>query len=190
MAAILNDSLTLQQFNSTFTYNGRRPADFFRGAQARDRVLLPAGSVLWKCTDYGLVNPRNGSISEWWAADGSLNTILQRCQNLGVSLRTFARTRFAVIWEWENGMQYLLRARLQQPVYGFAGQVAGVTGHYPSDWNSKRLPPAVESRLRENIAFIGGEEQYCIPSLSFQHIAEHGRTLAENVPFALAAGAG
>ena len=32
MAAILNDSLTLQQFNSTFTYNGRRPADFFRGA--------------------------------------------------------------------------------------------------------------------------------------------------------------
>jgi hypothetical protein len=136
------------------------------------------------------VNPHNGSISEWWADEGNLNAILQRCQNLGVSLRTFARTRFAVIWEWENGMQYLLRARLQQPVYGFAGQVAGVTGRYPSDWNSKRFPQAVESRLRENIAFIGGEEQYCIPSLTFQHIAEHGRTLAENLPFVLAAGAG
>jgi len=82
MAAILNDSLTLQQFNSTFTYNGHRPAEFFRGRQARDRVLLSAGTILWKCTDYGLVNPRSGSISEWWADDRSLNNILQRCQNL------------------------------------------------------------------------------------------------------------
>jgi hypothetical protein len=187
--AILNDHITLQEFNSTFVYNNRRPADFFRGAQARDRVLLPAGTILWKCTDYGLVNPRSGSISEWWADDRSFNNILQRSQNLGVSLRTFARTRFAVIWEWENGMTYLLRARLQQSVCGFTGQVAGVTGRYPSDWNSRRLSQAMENRLRENIAFIGGEEQYCIPNLTIQHVTEHGRTLAENLPFVHATGA-
>jgi len=50
MSTILNSDCSLAAFNTVFTYNGRYPAHAFIGARARERKLLSAGTVLWKCT--------------------------------------------------------------------------------------------------------------------------------------------
>ena len=95
------------------------PSQAFIGRRAHERKLGSAGTVLWKCTQFSLVNPSTGSITEWWCSDDDLDPTLQRCKNLQVWLRRYARARLAVIWEWKNSMDDLLRARILQPVYAF-----------------------------------------------------------------------
>lgn len=84
MSAILNTDVLLEVFNSNFTYNGHAPAQAFIGERARERKLLFAGTVLWKCTQFSLVNPSTGSITEWWCSADDLEATLQRCKNLQV----------------------------------------------------------------------------------------------------------
>lgn len=175
MCAMLNSDLPLDVFNATFTYNGHRLAEAFTGGRARERKLVPAGTVLWKCTNFSLVNPATSSISEWWCSGDDLDPTLNRCQNLKVSLRRYARARLAVIWEWGNSMDNLLRARLLQPVYAFVGPAKWQDTHFSMDREDTQLPA-------NRLALIGGDTQYCIPNLTPAHIAELSRTSADQLP--------
>jgi len=51
---MLNEEISLAKFNTYFVYNQRHPKDFFRGKAARDRLLLPEETVVWKCADFGI----------------------------------------------------------------------------------------------------------------------------------------
>jgi|HubBroStandDraft_6_1064221.scaffolds.fasta_scaffold646409_2 hypothetical protein len=175
MSAILNADVKPEVFNSSFTYKGRVPAQAFVGGRARERTLVVAGTVLWKCTEFSLVNPRDGSITEWWCSADELDATLQRCKNLQVSLRRYARARLAVVWEWNNSMDHFLRARLLQPAYAFVGPTKWQNTQSSIDNEKTKLPA---SRL----ALIGGATQYCIPNLTNLHIVELSRTPADQLP--------
>jgi len=175
VSAILNTDVSLEVFNSRFTYNGHAPAQAFIGGCARERKLVSAGTVLWKCTQFSLVNPSTGSITEWWCSADELDTTLQRCKNLQISLRRYARSRLAVKWEWNNSMDNLLRARILQPVYAFVGLTKWQNTRFSMDKEATALPA-------NRLALIGGDVQYCIPNLTNAHIAKLSCTLADQLP--------
>ncbi len=175
MSTILNSDCSLVAFNTVFTYKGHYPAHAFIGARARERKLLSAGTVLWKCSQFSLINPSTGSITEWWCSCDDLDTTLRRCQNLRISLRRYARARLAVIWEWQNSMENLLRARLMQPVYAFVGPTKWQNTQFSIDKENTELPA-------NRLTLIGGDTQYCIPNLTTTHIAELSRTSADHIP--------
>lgn len=175
MSGILNANISLEAFNSTYVYRGNRLAETFLGGKARERMLVSTGTVLWKCTEYSLVNPANGAISEFWCSAQDLDEVLKRCMNLRVSLRRYARARLAVKWEWKNSMDNLLRARTLQPLYAFVGPTKWQNTHFSVDQQDTRLP---ENRL----TLIGGDTQYCIPNLTTGYIAEISRTSADHLP--------
>lgn len=175
MSAILNADVLLETFNSSFIYKSHAPAQAFIGRRAHERKLVSAGTVLWKCTQFSLVNPSTGSITEWWCSDDDLDPTLQRCKNLQVSLRRYARARLAVIWEWKNSMDDLLRARILQPVYAFVGPTKWQNTQFSMDKEDTRLPA-------NRLALLGGDTQYCIPNLTIAHIAELSRTSADQLP--------
>jgi len=175
VSAILNTDVPLEVFNSNFTYNGHAPAQAFIGERARERKLVSAGTVLWKCTQFSLVNPSTGAITEWWCSADDLEATLQRCKNLQVSLRRYARARLAVKWEWNNSMDNLLRARILQPVYAFVGPTKWQNTQFSVDKEATALPA-------KRLALIGGDTQYCIPNLTKAYIAELSRTTADQLP--------
>src|SRR5215469_3203967 len=157
---ILNGDISLGQFNSIYMYNRRQPKDYFRRSLATRRELLPAGTLLWKCTDYQL---RAGFVTEWWAPGDHLKPALEHCMNLGVSLQRYCRVRYAVIWEWGNKASHLLKARLLEPVYAFAGQTKPM--------GTKHTPGGQDTGMG-NLALIGGDPQLCIPNLTLAEITQ------------------
>lgn len=177
MRLILNSECSLETFNTSYTYKGRHPAQAFIGARARERKLIPAGTVLWKCTQFSLISPFTGSITEWWCSADDLDSTLRRCQNLHISLRRYARARLAVIWEWQNSMEKLLRARLLQPVYAFIGPTKWQNTQFSIDKEDTQLPA-------NRLTLIGGDIQYCIPYLMSSHIAHLSQTSADQIPAA------
>ncbi len=163
--SILNEEIPLQQFNSDYTYKGNRLASFFRSGRAESRKLLPAGTPLWKCTSFGLLNPR-GNITEWWVDGNLLAPARDACTRLHCTLQEFARARYAVSYDW-NSMDNLLEARLIQPVYAFIGETRGVSSHFERDKSGN-----VTTTPLDNVRLIGGNAQYCIPNLTTAHIVE------------------
>ena len=158
---MLNENISLADFNGTFVYNGRSPKDFFRGKTAKARQLLPVDTILWKCSDYG-ISPSH-AITEWWVIGDHLDVVKQRCARLRTSVQRYCRTRYAVIWEWKSGMSQIVTARLLQGVYAFAGETAAVGTQYSVEGADTKL---------KNIALIGGDPQLYIPNLTTQHISE------------------
>lgn len=125
----------------------------FLGRRAEKR-LLPVGYELYKYTEHTLYN--GNQVTAWWSSvkplapnDPGFEESLVRANRLGAAPHDFARARAAVTTQW-NAMDKLLRARLIQPVYGFAGQCA----HQP-----------VNQGQRE-VLFIGGAYQLWIPGLT------------------------
>lgn len=169
--AILNGNITLNEFNTSFAYNKRQPKDFFRGHRADSRDLLPVGTLLWKCTDHG-IDPAH-KITEWWIQGDHLTEVLQRCLRLGISLRRYCRARYAVIWEWRSAAQYVLRARLVEPVFAFTGQVQPV---------GTRFTPRGQDTGISNLMLIGGDPQLCIPNLTSVCITQLSLTNSETLP--------
>lgn len=158
---ILNEEISLVQFNSNFVYNGKHPKDFFRAKAAKERALLQKGTVLWKCSDYG-ISPSH-AITEWWVIGKHLGEVLLRCARLNTSVQRYCRARYAVIWEWRSAMSYVVEARLVKEVYGFSGETAAVDSHYSARG---------QETLLKNISLIGGDPQLCIPNLTVGHIEE------------------
>ncbi len=168
---VLNDNISLQEFNSAFKLNGRQPRDFFCRHAAVSRDLLPPGTVLWKCTDFG-ISPSH-HVSEWWVLHDHLKEVLRRCENLNVLLQRYCRARYAVIWEWKSAASYLVEARLLQPVYAFGGQTADVDTRYTVRGQDTEL---------KNISLIGGDPQLCIPNLNTSHIVQISQVPSDSLP--------
>jgi hypothetical protein len=171
MPGILNSQLSLDDFNSTFIYEYGRPAEQFARQKASEKRLLAAGAALWKCTE-GSSTHLGRRISPWWCAGNDLDSMLRRCQNMGISLRRYARARLAVIGEC-NSMGVLLCARLSQPVYAFTGKAR---------WqHSQFFVEGVEGCPR-NLGLIEGDAQYFIPHLTPAHIVRVSCTSADHLP--------
>jgi len=169
---MLNEGISLAKFNGDFVYNKRHPKDFFRAKAAKERPLLPAGTVLWKCADFG-ISPAH-TITEWWVIGEHLQEVLRRCAYLGTSVQRYSRARYSVIWEWRSAMSLVVEARLKQPVYGFSGQTAAVNTQYSVRGQDTGL---------KNIALIGGDPQLCIPYLTVDHIEQIKQRRSDSLPF-------
>jgi hypothetical protein len=168
---MLNEEISLAKFNGDFFYNGRHPKDFFRSKAAKERMLLPEDTVLWKCADFG-INPSH-AITEWWVPGKHFEEVLRRCARLGTSVQRYCRARYAVIWEWQSAMSRVVEARLVQSVYGFSGEAAAVGTQYSTEGQDTHL---------KNIALIGGDPQLCIPNLTVNHIRQISLKSSDSLP--------
>jgi hypothetical protein len=168
---MLNEEISLDKFNGDFFYNNRHPKDFFRSKKAKERILLPEDTVLWKCTDFG-ISPSH-AITEWWVHGKHLEEVLRRCAGLGTTVQRYCRARYAVIWEWKSGMTRVVEARLIQSVYAFSGETAAVDTQYSTAGKDTGL---------KNIALIGGDPQLCIPNLTVNHIKQISLKSSASLP--------
>jgi hypothetical protein len=163
--AVLNENISLAEFNTTFIYGKHKPKDFFHHQAAKSRDLLMAGTILWKCADFGI--DRSHAISEWWAPGVHFQEVERRCLSLDTSVQRYCRTRYAVIWEWGSALSYILKACLLSSVYGFSGKTAGVGTQYSVSG---------QDTGQKNISFIGGDPQLCIPNMTYSDIAQISQT--------------
>lgn len=131
-----------------------------------------AKSCVYKWTEFDLVNPKNQKITEYWCPWSSfkLGTVLVpgfkelrlRYRNVGGSVgrpQEFARARNAVTEQW-NEMTSITKAEFLVPVWGFVGRIA------PQRMYKDENKPA----FLDNVIFIGGDFQLCIPNLTTSHI--------------------
>jgi hypothetical protein len=134
------------------------------------------GFRLYKWTEFGLVNPKTGKITQYWMpwtgfkiGDRSVPGFKElriRYRNVDGSVgrpQEFARARNAVTEQW-NAMSSILHAELKQPAWGFVGMTGGQRAY--SD--PKNLT------VRDNVFLIGGDYQLCIPNLTPEHIQKTG----------------
>ena len=132
-------------------------------------VRLAAGFQLYKWTQYGLINPYNGSASEYWSpwapmTSGNIQVpgfseLRTRYQNINGGVgrpQEFARARSAVTQEW-NTMSSLTKAELSLPVWGFLGTCAP-------------QPVTQSEEASRKVLFIGGNYQLVIPNMTAKHI--------------------
>jgi hypothetical protein len=128
------------------------------------KILLPAGTRLYKWTEYPLFTGKG--ITPWWSPvdsivlpDGTLmegfRVYQERAERLEVTHREFSRIRSAVTRQW-NTMSRLLWIELTEAVYGFAGSVFG----------------QLEDQGVDNVFLIGGSYQLWIPNLTAAHVRE------------------
>ena len=132
-------------------------------------VRFETGKYVYRWTDHGtLVNPKEGTISEYWFPWESIKIGLQEIEgfeefrmrhaNVGGGVggpQEAARSLAAVTEQW-NGMSFLFKAQFLKPVWGFAGRTR---------WQRKFKDPEHPREL-ENVFFIGGAYQVVIPHLT------------------------
>ncbi len=146
----------------------------FVGKSAR-RTLLPAGTALYKFTQWAVSNASGARVTPWWASvaplagfdDPGLSGHLAAAQQSGMTVLEYARHQFAVMFEWntlggpaagQHGLARVERVRLTAPVYGFAGRCQQM-------WESPRA--AQKGRiLRQPVVWRGGAVQLYIPNLT------------------------
>jgi hypothetical protein len=133
------------------------------------KMLVPAGTHLYKWTDGPLVGPKG--ISRWWLfyertrlpngihADGFAD-FQEYARRLGKSDRDYARVRAAVSGEFKNRMTHVLNIVTRVPAWGFVGTVSG--------------QPEFAKQLTalQHVYFIGGAPQLCLPNLKPSDIRE------------------
>ena len=137
-------------------------------------VRFETGKCVYKWTEFPLVNPRKGTISEYWFPWESIKIGLQeiggfkefriRHRNVGGGVgrpQEAARSLAAVTEQW-NGMGSILKAQFLKPVWGFLGRTR---------WQRKFKDPEHPVEL-ENVFFIGGAYQVVIPRLSSEWIKQ------------------
>lgn len=132
-------------------------------------VRFERGDCVYKWTSYtALVNPKNGSITEYWSpwesfmigdrkVDG-FKEFRMRHSNLGGAVgrpQQAARALAAVTEQW-NGMRSIIKAQFKKPVWGFAGKA-----RYQRKFNDSAHPDE-----QDNVFFIGGAYQVVIPNLT------------------------
>jgi hypothetical protein len=154
--------------NETFDFEKEAPTTH-RSAFTRrfgvHRVLIKAGTELYKLTEFGLIV--NGRISPWWNIVEPTNVQLAdgRCflvpgwessrsaaKSLGVSDEQFGRARSAVTRQW-NAMSAVLRVRLNVEAYGWFGRNSG-------------MPLDAEAAEPNKVVLIGGAYQIYVPCLT------------------------
>ena len=135
--------------------------------RAPEKIQLYASVQLYKWTNRPLLG-RQG-ISPWWSfvestrlpngtiAEG-FRVSEERAARLGRMHRDYAKVRAAISGEFHNSMTDLLVIRLNEPVWGFAGQAAG-------------QPEFAKDHVGlQHVFLIGGAWQVWIPNLTERHV--------------------
>ncbi|MEL6330658.1 MAG: hypothetical protein AAFR38_13460 [Planctomycetota bacterium] len=126
-------------------------------------VLLRTGHQLFKYSQHGLVNPKDGSITPWWSSvrpihpdDTGLAEHERRAEGAGHSGADLARARSAVDKAW-NEMTGMLRIALKVDAWAIAGRCS----HQKYDSRNPSL---------DNVVWIGGAYQLWLPNLRREHV--------------------
>lgn len=137
-----------------------------------EKVLLPAGTVLYKFNDFRTLHgPSSNALSPWWSPynpykhDAGWVQKEKIAKANGVSVREWGRLTSAVKENW-NSLNYLLVINLKVPVYGFFGGFSQMS----------RIDVGVASKVRpgemrggsKNLP--GGATQIFIPNLTADHV--------------------
>ena len=179
---VLNDSLV-------FLHEPANVQAAFVGKSAR-RTLLPAGLELYKFTGYDAVPQRAGAnYSPWWAPvnplpgtpDPGLDGHVAAAKATGLPMLAYAREVFAVMLGWnslgvpQSGLAKVVRVRLTQPVYGFAGLCQRMREVVPAHRVVGRVN--VHQSPLHPPTFAGGAYQLYIPNLTAAHLLAVGSNL-------------
>ncbi len=172
--SLLNEDISLEQFNAGYTYNGTRLCDFFSAHAASRAEDLQAGAIFWKCTSFELRMP----YTPWWLPESLYGPIVSRCGALDVSLRLYTRARLAVAYDFNprQKMDHLLRIQVIVPVRAFIGMTRGVAVEHDSVDDRNR------AIMANKLALIGGDEQYCSPNLRPEHVHVLAWTSSDAIP--------
>jgi hypothetical protein len=122
----------------------------------------------YKWTEFGLVNPKTGKITQYWFPWTSFQSgtreipgfkeLRMRYRNTGGGVgrpQEFARARGAVTEQW-NAMSSILKVQLLEPLWGFVGLINAQRAYQDSKH------PATLA----NVLLIGGDYQLCVPNLT------------------------
>jgi hypothetical protein len=164
---------------STELNENLRFSDLSQDEQASFRLIPPPAPYrfakdfcFYKWTEFGLVNPKNRKITQYWfpwtsfKLDGreipGFKELRMRYRNTGGGVgrpQEFARARGAVTEQW-NAMTSILKVQLLEPVWGIVGLI-----------NAQRAyeDPEHPATL-ENVLLIGGDYQLCVPNLTPKEI--------------------
>jgi hypothetical protein len=137
-----------------------------------EKVLLPAGTVLYKFNDFRTLHGPNGNgLSPWWSPynsykhDAGWEQKAKIAKANGVSVREWGRLTSAVKENW-NSLNYLLIITLKDSVYGFFG---GFSQMARIDAGAASKVKAGEARgAGKNLP--GGATQIFIPNLTSDHV--------------------
>ena len=119
------------------------------------KVLLPAGKMLFKFSQYAPVNPASGAVTAFWSdvassssGDWGLEGVQKLSAHLGVSEAEMVRVTSAVKHEW-NALSTAWKIMLTDSVYAWHG------------------PAASQSRTGDSASrFPGCNMQYYIPNMT------------------------
>ena len=125
-----------------------------------EKVLLPAGTRLFKLSAFNPSNSRHGgAVTGYWSnyeattrGDWGWSGFQRMCRQFNVSERELARLVSAVKLEW-NDLTWVWTVSLQKPVYGWHGHAA-----------------AQHKTGNQGIKLTGMNLQYYIPNLTPWHI--------------------
>jgi hypothetical protein len=136
--------------------------------RAPEKCPISAGARLYKWTNRPWVGMT--TITPWWSfvettrlPSGSLAAGFRasetRAARLSETHREFAKARAAISDRFGNTMANLLVVRVNEPVWGFAGQASGQPAFAEDDID------------RRNVVLIGGAWQIWIPNLTTRHLS-------------------
>lgn len=151
--------------NEGFSFSATPKDDQRAFLREPEKLLLRAGTRLYKLTSYPLVGPKG--ITPWWSfviqttlpsgfvAEGFRGTETM-ARRRGVTHREYQRVRGAVSEKFNNLMENLLLIQLNVDAYSFAGPTSG---------QQEFKGPALA-----NVYLIGGKGQVYIPNLASAHV--------------------
>lgn len=155
------------------------------------KVIVPAGTELWKCTSASIKpGPNDRLLSEWWCA---ANPFLQQTDGIrlmveeaalnGVPFDVFVRVASCVKVEW-NTLDKLQLIKLLRPATAIWGKFAPMKVHsskHPTYWRERHDSILHDMATRgydvsqgtDNDVMLGGMETYqlFIPALHKNHIS-------------------
>lgn len=143
-----------------------------------EKVPLNEGFKLYKFTEWNVQRP-DASLTEWWSTvddygvDPGLKAKINMAKTLRVDIRELVHVTSAVSANW-NGLNYLVIATVQEPVFAFWGQCAqqariedGATARH-----------AMGAGLTKNVT--GTAWQFFIPNLTTSYLAAAAPILPEH----------
>jgi hypothetical protein len=152
--------------------------DFVRGAfQTKfgmpQKVLLPAGMILYKFNDFmTLHGPTSNALSPWWSPydsyrhDAGWEQKARIAKANGVSVREWGRLTSAVKENW-NSLRYLLVITLKEPVHCFFGGFSQMARIDPGA--ASKVAGGEQRGASKNLP--GGATQFYIPNLTADHVS-------------------
>jgi hypothetical protein len=182
---IVNLGLTWQSVGAIPTGGGNHVRDAFLNGSA-DKVLLPAGTVLYKFNAFSTLHGPDPAaqfrpISPWWSPyhpfrhDPGWEAKKRIAAHLGVSVREWGRVTSAVKENW-NSLQHLLVITLKHNVYAFFGGFAQQQRMDPGAASTRvtrsdvgGFVPEGRGRTRN---LPGGGTQFYIPNLRPANISK------------------